>query len=770
LRTLENRGTVISVAFSADARLLAAKLSTKVRLWRCDSWEPVGELDDTSSHKYFGYNRFTSSSNGSNVFITLKDSRHLCIWDIDAAPLLSAASSKAVHYANAKIVLVGDTGVGKSGLGLVLSGQPFAPTDSTHGRQVWVFEQNEIQLIGDSKERRETFLWDLAGQPGYRLIHQLHLSEVAIALVVFDARSEVDPFAGVRHWDKALRQAQRVLGGGGVPARTFLVAARVDRGALAVSHGRIQKAVDDMGFNGFYETSAREGWGIPELRAAISSAIDWDLLPKVSSTEFFESIKSFILGEKAIGRILSTKSDLYRSFLNTDKVNQRSDSKLQFEICLGRVESRGLIRRMSFGDLTLLQPELLDAYASALVNAAKEEPDGLGSILEDDAFEGRFRMSQSERVQERDTEKLLLIATVEELLRRDIVIREAVEDGVYLVFPSQLTREGIGLADPEGKEVTFHFSGAIVSIYATLAVRLTHSGIFVKKDLWRHAATYRDKSGGLCGLILAEGDEGEGRLTIFYDNRASRETRFQFETYVQTHLERRAALGSVRRIQLFSCDKCMTPVTGVQVQRRRDRGFDFLNCNVCGASVSLCESVPSAMLNSTPGIVQAIDRAVDSQKSRDTAETMLKGKMELGEFDVFICYNSQDRDAVTRIANALKRRGVLPWMDRWQLRPGIPWQRVLEEQIEKVKAAAVFVGPSGVGPWQSEEIDAFLRECVRRHCPVIPVLLENAVENRLPPLPVFLRGRTWVDFRVKQPNPLRNLLWGIEGSSAKKKG
>ena len=56
----------------------------------------------------------------------------------------------------------------------------------------------------------ETLLWDLAGQPGYRLIHQLHLNEVAIALIVFDARSETDPFASVRHWERALRQAQRL--------------------------------------------------------------------------------------------------------------------------------------------------------------------------------------------------------------------------------------------------------------------------------------------------------------------------------------------------------------------------------------------------------------------------------------------------------------------------------------------------------------------------------------------------------------------------------
>lgn len=109
---------------------------------------------------------------------------------------------------------MGDSGVGKSGLALVLSGQPFAPTESTHGRHVWPFDSQEVRSGPGRTDIRETLLWDLAGQPGYRLINQLHLDEVAVALVVFDARSETDPFAGVRHWDRALRQARAGPGAG----------------------------------------------------------------------------------------------------------------------------------------------------------------------------------------------------------------------------------------------------------------------------------------------------------------------------------------------------------------------------------------------------------------------------------------------------------------------------------------------------------------------------------------------------------------------------
>ncbi len=134
-------------------------------------------------------------------------------------------------------------------------------------------------------------------------------------------------------------------------------------------------------------------------------------------------------------------------------------------------------------------------------------------------------------------------------------------------------------------------------------------------------------------------------------------------------------------------------------------------------------------------------------------------------FDVFLCHNSVDKIAVKKIGEQLEREGIRVWLDEWQLRPGFPWQRVLEEQIEIIKSAAVFVGSDGVGPWQNLELEAFLREFVDRKCPVIPVILPGVDKN--PGLPVFLRGMTWVDFRKKEPDPLKQLIWGIAGESRK---
>jgi TIR domain-containing protein len=150
------------------------------------------------------------------------------------------------------------------------------------------------------------------------------------------------------------------------------------------------------------------------------------------------------------------------------------------------------------------------------------------------------------------------------------------------------------------------------------------------------------------------------------------------------------------------------------------------------------------------------------------ARRELERKRTEGVFDVFLCHNSDDKPEVKKIGKHLEKRGILPWLDEWELRPGQPWQSLLEQQVANIKSAAVFVGSAGVGPWQEQELNGFLREFVSRKSPVIPVLLSNAPKE--PKLPLFLRAYTWVDFRVQDPDPLDGLIWGITGKHPKRLG
>ena len=138
------------------------------------------------------------------------------------------------------------------------------------------------------------------------------------------------------------------------------------------------------------------------------------------------------------------------------------------------------------------------------------------------------------------------------------------------------------------------------------------------------------------------------------------------------------------------------------------------------------------------------------------------------DFDVFLCHNSVDKAAVKEIAKRLKKEGIRPWLDEWELRPGLIWQDELEKQIEHIQSVAVFVGQSGLGPWQDMELSTFLRQFAKRQCPIIPVILPDCEEA--PKLPLFLEGMMWVDFRQKVPDPFRQLIWGITGKKPSMQG
>ncbi|NTU50202.1 MAG: hypothetical protein HGA87_04845 [Desulfobulbaceae bacterium] len=659
LQVLEGHAdAVTSVDFSYDGQFLASKSNDEtVRIWRCNNWETVAIFEETVSGQWFSCLAFHPHK---PVLATLSEQdTAIHIWQLDTNALLSALPvTPTVHYMNAKVVLVGDSGVGKSGLGLVLSNHNFTATESTHGRHVWAFDQRPALIGGERVETHETLLWDLAGQPGYRIIHQLHLNEVAVALVVFDSRSEIDPFAGVRHWDRALRLASRVQSAA-PPLKKFLVAARADRGGIPVSVSRIERLVQDLGFDGYFETSAREGWGVDTLKAAIHQAIDWSALPRVSSTKLFQQIKDFLIKDKQTGRVLATVDDLYRSFLRSSQIGETGDLRAQFETCIGRVESRGLIRWLSFGGFVLLQPELLDAYASALINAVKDEPDGMGSIAEEDARAGRFRMSQDERIKDKDQEHLLLIATVEELLHHEIALREPGDDGAYLIFPSQFTREWPDAPDLQRQSMLFSFEGPVVSIYATLAVRLSRSSIFTKKDMWKNAATYTTVSDGIYGMFLRERGEGVGEIILFYDGPVSKEMCQSFENYIRSHLRRRALPETIQERRFVICSHCGQTLPEQQVRYRLQTGKTWIMCGYCDTKNQLSEQ-KQELSAAAEANLPAMDWAADQGRTQDALDSILQGKAATGDYDLFLCHYRSDRAAVAQFAEKLKKQGLLP--------------------------------------------------------------------------------------------------------------
>jgi len=83
------------------------------------------------------------------------------------------------------------------------------------------------------------------------------------------------------------------------------------------------------------------------------------------------------------------------------------------------------------------------------------------SLAEEIALTGKFFVPKDQKVTDSGQEQLLLHATVEELVRHDLALREIADDGRYVVFPSQFNRDCEDAPEPKGKAVAITFDGLV---------------------------------------------------------------------------------------------------------------------------------------------------------------------------------------------------------------------------------------------------------------------------------------------------------------------
>jgi TIR domain len=200
-------------------------------------------------------------------------------------------------------------------------------------------------------------------------------------------------------------------------------------------------------------------------------------------------------------------------------------------------------------------------------------------------------------------------------------------------------------------------------------------------------------------------------------------------------------------------------VTGCVNDYRQDK----TTVDICMRAAFLCRDCREHFkpTRSQEGIMQDVEALLDhvseaSRSHKDVLSVIKPPITAAGTFDIFLCHNSDDKPAIRRINGALKNAGIATWLDEEQLPPGVPWQPRLENQIERIRNAAVFVGKNGFGPWQKNEVRAFLSEFMDRGIPVIPVILKDAVE--IPQLPVFLKQMTYIDLRKEYQKNLSRLI------------
>lgn len=136
----------------------------------------------------------------------------------------------------------------------------------------------------------------------------------------------------------------------------------------------------------------------------------------------------------------------------------------------------------------------------------------------------------------------------------------------------------------------------------------------------------------------------------------------------------------------------------------------------------------------------------------------------INSFDVFISYDNRDWSEVRKIVQELRNRGLRPWVDKVHLRPGKRWEAEVTRVIQHIPAMAVFVGSHGGEKlFRDLEPSHFLNRFKEQELPLIPVILPSVQGE--PQFPPFLNSFSYIDFRLSDPDPLDQLVYGITGKN-----
>ncbi len=564
LRVLEgHKQEVHSVAWNANqTHALSGSVDNTVRLWDAENGQCLCVLEGHKASVNWlvwstdEYHAFSCDINGG-----------IRLWDLSefltktrttkvTVPALPLEDDQA-QYTNAKVLLVGESGAGKTGLSKRLATNLWEASDSTVG--AWATQWKLPVTPGNGVER-EIWLWDFGGQADQRLIHQLYMDETALAVLVFDGQKE-DLFETLGQWDRDLTRAARK------EFAKLLVAGRVDAGGLRVSRSEVERFAAERKYKGFLETSAKTNMGCEDLKQAILAAINWDDIPCRTTELLFKRLKEEIIRLKDEGRVLMRFNELRETLQMRLSGDFRRFRDEELRAVLTLLAGPGVVWELAFGSWVLLQPERINAYAQAVIRTLQEDEHQRGCLWEEQVLKGDLAYESSMPRLDRDEERFILLAMHQTLVERGLSLRQPTAKGNLLIFPSYYRRERPDIVQYPAVLVNYRFTGFLDEIYATLVVRLHHTESFQQDQLWRYAADFKTITGKQLGVKLTRRAPGLGDLDVYFDPAVEMDQKITFSKFVHEHLLQHAR--DVVRLRHYVCSQCGTPVGNREVAMKR---------------------------------------------------------------------------------------------------------------------------------------------------------------------------------------------------------
>jgi len=574
LRVLEGHtASVLSVAWSADGRqALSGSEDNTVRLWDSRTGNCLRVLEGHTDY----VNRVEWSKDGKQVK-SAADNGIWRTWNLAAVPALT---TEYVSYTNAKVLMVGESGAGKTGLTIRLTTGKYQPTTSTDAHQTtrlaldhkeeWATRLQLPITGGNAEQEREIWLWDFAGQADYRLIHQIFMDETALAVLVFNPQSETIR-NDIATWDTDISRAKRR------PFRKILVAGRCDRGGLLIPKSDVHAIRLQRGFVDYIETSAETGAGCKDLHQRIIDSIDWTSIPHKSSPRLFKVLKEEIVRMRDAGLVLLRLDELKQQIEMS--LPKESFTPEELKAVVGLLAGPGLIRELEFGDFVLLQPEWINRYAAAVARSIRDRVDDMGAIGEETILRGELNFGSMKRLPKAQ-EEIVLLAMRQTLVTHGICFAEKTDGGTQLIFPSLYKQEQPENPSHPPQMVTYRIEGSLKEIYSTLIAHLYYSKMVDNPQFWLFAADFETPGDGKrLGLKLTRKQEAAGEISIYFAPQIDINTKVTFLRYIHEHLKAKAL--KMDRTRHYVCDRCGKGAEPSSVQQRIvDKKKDII-CSAC---------------------------------------------------------------------------------------------------------------------------------------------------------------------------------------------
>ena len=172
-----------------------------------------------------------------------------------------------------KIIIIGDSGVGKSCLSLRATKDIFKEKfESTVGTELFSFKVK----INDKKIKLQ--IWDTCGQEAFKSLIVGFYRNTSLAVIVY-AINDVYSFNNVNEWLKQIKS------NASPNCRIFLIGNKVDLPDRKISTEEGRKLKRDFDFDLFMETSAKSGFNAKEMFINIASILYKDYLAQIKGSD-----------------------------------------------------------------------------------------------------------------------------------------------------------------------------------------------------------------------------------------------------------------------------------------------------------------------------------------------------------------------------------------------------------------------------------------------------------------------------------------------------